>query len=131
MSDRSRGETVLARHIQLTGLPEPERQHRFAKKLGRQFRFDFAWPDRKLAVEVDGATFMLKRSRSQGGRLVPVGRHNRREDLRRSNLAARLGWTVLRYTPDMVLKGEAIRELRDILERGNLAPEVDQVSELR
>jgi very-short-patch-repair endonuclease len=131
MSDRSRGEISLARHIEVTGLPTPERQHRFAKELGRQFRFDFAWPDRKLAVEVDGATFMVKRSRAQRGRLVPVGRHNRREDLRRSNLAARLGWMVLRYTPDMVFKGEAIRELRDILERGHLEPEVGEVPPVR
>jgi very-short-patch-repair endonuclease len=118
----------LARHIELAGLPTPERQHRFAKDLGRQFRFDFAWPDRKLAVEVDGATFMLRRSSKQRGRLVPVGRHNRREDLQRANIAARLGWMVLRYTPDMVFKGEAIRDLRDILERDQTVPGVDQVS---
>ena len=81
------------------------------------FRFDFAWPARKLAVEVDGGKFMLRRSRKQGGRLVPVGSHNRREDLQRQNLAAREGWTVLRYTPDMIEKGEALRDLESIFEK--------------
>jgi len=112
-SARSLGEITLARQIEYEGLPTPERQHFFAKP--RRFRFDFAWPGRMLAVEVDGATFMLKRSRAQHGRLVPVGRHNRREDLRRGNIAARGGWCVLRYTPDMVQRGEAIRELKELL----------------
>lgn len=118
MSERSRGERLLAHHIELEGLPAPDTQHRFAREEGRQFRFDFAWPDRKLAVEVDGGKWLLRRSRKMGGRLVPVGSHSRREDLRRANLAVRLGWSVLRYTPDMVFKGEAIRELKAILNRG-------------
>ena len=113
-SERSRGEAVLAHHIELEGLPAPERQWRFAADQGRKFRFDFAWPAIKLAVEVDGGKFMMRRSRKMGGRLVPVGAHNRREDLQRANLAAKLGWRVLRYMPDMVFKGEAIRDLREV-----------------
>jgi very-short-patch-repair endonuclease len=112
-SARSQGEFTLARQIEYEGLPTPERQFFFARP--RRFRSDFAWPDRMLLVEVDGATFMLRRSRAQHGRLVPVGRHNRREDLRRGNLAARLGFMLLRYTPDMVQRGEAIRDLKEIL----------------
>ncbi len=120
-SKRSEGEAVLAQHISLEGLPEPEQQHYWAKHLRndkghvRMFRFDFAWPERKLAVEVDGGKFMLRRSRAQKGRLVPVGQHNHRDDLRRGNLAALEGWCVLRYTPDQVMSGETIRALKEIL----------------
>ncbi len=113
-SKRSEGEAVLAQHIALEGLPAPEQQYPFAKEVGRRFRFDFAWPAFKLAAEVDGGKFMLRRSRAQKGRLVPVGQHNHRDDLRRGNIAGLLGWTVLRYTPDMVSSGEAIRELKEL-----------------
>jgi len=114
---RSQGEITLSRHIAWEGLPEPELEYHWARDEGRRFRFDFAWPNRLLAVEVDGGKFMIRRSRKQRGRMVVVGAHNRREDLERQNLAARLGWTVLRYTPDMVAKGEAIRELKAMLLR--------------
>ena len=111
---RSQGEITLARHIEWEGLPAPEVEYHFAKDVGRNFRFDFAWPEQKVAAEVDGAKFMLRRSRAQGGRMVPVGAHSRREDLARGNLAAQLGWCVLRFTPDMVSKGEAIQILKEI-----------------
>ena len=108
---RSQGELALARHIQWEGLPEPEEEFPFALEEGRKFRFDFAWPARKLAVEVDGGKHMIRRSR-RDGRPVIVGDHNRPEDLARQNLAALLGWRILRYTPKMVASGEAIRDLK-------------------
>ena len=119
-SKRNEGEAILAHHIQLEGLPTPEQQFCWAKHLRnenghvRMFRFDFAWPDLKVAAEVDGGKFMLRRSRAQKGRLVPVGQHNHRDDLRRGNIAALEGWRVLRYTPDQVMSGEAIRELKTV-----------------
>ena len=119
-SKRNEGETILAQHIALEGLPVPEQQHYWAKHLRnerghvRMFRFDFAWPSRKLAVEVDGGKFLLRRSRAQHGRLVPVGQHNHLDDLRRGNLAALAGWCILRYTPEQVMKGEAIREIKAV-----------------
>ena len=65
----------------------------------------------KLAVEVDGGKHMIRRSR-RDGRPVIVGDHNRPEDLARQNLAALLGWRILRYTPKMVASGEAVRDLK-------------------
>lgn len=111
----SRLEAILAQHIKLEGLPQPELQYRFAKEIGREFRFDFAWPDRKLAAEVDGGRFLLRRSKKQHGRLVPVGYHATVEDYRKMNAAIQLGWRVLKYTDSMVTSGEAVRELRSIL----------------
>jgi len=77
------------------------------------FRFDFAWPDRKLAAEVDGGRFMVRRNAR--GQVVPVGRHNTEKDYEKLNCAALLGWRVLRFTPDMVRKGAALRILKEVL----------------
>lgn len=115
-SPRSQAEAVLTRQIEWAGLPPPEREYRFASHLGRQFRVDYAWPALKLAVEIDGGKFMVRFSRTQG-RVVPVGSHNRAEDLERQNILNRLGWCVLRYDTSMVRKGLAIRELTDLLQR--------------
>ena len=58
------------------------------KKAGLQdWRFDFAWPDSKLAVEIDGGQWMA------GG-----GRHNTDGDRLKLNTAATLGWRVLRFS---------------------------------
>ncbi len=85
-------------------LPEPEREHVFAKP--RRWRFDFAWPARKLAAEVEGGTWVR-------------GRHSRgagmRKDADKYNQAAIMGWYVLRFTGDMVKDGSAIQTVKDAL----------------
>lgn len=69
------------------GLPAPIQQHRFAPP--RRWRFDFAWPDQRLGVEVDG----LKR----GGE---YGRHQRIDgilgDAEKAEAGLLLGWDVYR-----------------------------------
>lgn len=45
-------EQLFAFQVKAAGLPEPEREYRAIK--GRKFRFDFAWVERKLLVEVNG-----------------------------------------------------------------------------
>ena len=65
----------------------------------RDFRFDFAWPDDKLAVEVDGGTFS-------------GGRHTRgagyAADAEKLNEAVLRGWKVLRVTSKQVEDGSAL-----------------------
>lgn len=96
----------LAGQIALAGLPTPETEIRFHPS--RRWRFDFGWPDRKLALEVDGATWTQ-------------GRHTRgagvESDCEKFSEAAILGWRVLRVTTGMVASGAALtlieRALRD------------------
>lgn len=75
---------------------EWEREFRFAPP--RKWRFDFAWPKIRLAVEVEGATWAQ-------------GRHTRgsgfESDLEKYNTAALMGWTVLRFTTKQAKSGEA------------------------
>lgn len=65
----------------------------------RKWRFDFAFPERMIAVEIEGATWVN-------------GRHNRgagmEEDMVKYNEAARLGWKLFRFSTGMVKKGKAI-----------------------
>lgn len=75
-----------------------EREYAFHPS--RRWRFDFAIPDRKLAIEIEGLMW------------GEVGRHQRPEgymsDCRKYNEAQLLGWVVLRFTHGMVESAEAI-----------------------
>ena len=99
-------EDRFALQLKAHGLPLPEREYRFHDT--RLWRFDFAWPDRQVAVEIDGATW------SQG-------RHNRgagfEADAEKLNAAAALGWRVFRYTAMRIRSGCAVMEIRVQLER--------------
>ena len=57
----------------------------------RKWRFDFAIPEYKIAIEIDGGVWNY-------------GRHNRAQgylaDMKKFNAAASLGWIVLKFTPD-------------------------------
>lgn len=117
-TSRSQYELQLGRLIQLAGLPEPELQFMFAREYGRLYRWDFAWVDRKLAVEVDGGRFMGRGGQGQVmSRTAPLGYHGSVEDNRKRNLANLLGWTMLVYSPEMIRSNEAITELKIALEK--------------
>jgi hypothetical protein len=70
---------------------QPAREYHFHPS--RDWRFDFAFPERLVAVEIEGATFA-------------GGRHSRgagfRDDCHKYNAAAGLGWRVFRFTTDMI-----------------------------
>lgn len=73
------------------------REYRFHPT--RKWRFDFAHPEQKLAVEIEGAIWTQ-------------GRHTRgsgfKADMEKYNEAALLGWKVLRFDGEAVRKGLAI-----------------------
>lgn len=83
--------------LRILSLPLPEREHAF--HASRRWRFDFAWPDRLLAVELEGGSWV-------------GGRHGRgagtAKDCEKYNAAATDGWAVLRFTTDMVRSGQAV-----------------------
>jgi len=74
------------------GMLPPEEEYNFDSEIGRRHRFDFAWPDRKIAVEVEGNAW-----HTAGG-----GRHMQDSDMEKYNIAAVLGWRVLRFSPGML-----------------------------
>jgi len=76
------------------GGPPPEREWRFHPT--RLFRFDFAWPDAMIAVEIEGGIH------EGAGR----GRHMRQEgfatDCVKYNEASFLSWRVWRIPPALI-----------------------------
>ena len=99
----SRLEATLALHLRAAGLnPEPEfRFHR-----PRRWRFDFAFPGQKVAIECEGGTFS-------------AGRHTRGKgfalDCEKYNQAALDGWTLLRFTSQMIQSSEALAQIEQAL----------------
>lgn len=88
----SSGEVLLLQLLRAAGVPRPERQVR----VGR-YRFDLAWPDLRVAVELDGDHH---RDRQQ-----------LRVDDRKQNEAVLAGWLVLRFTWDRIASApEAVVE---------------------
>ena len=88
---RSELERVFERALEFCDAPAFVVEHRFAPP--RRWRFDFAWPGKLIAVEIDGGTY-------SGGRHVRGAGYAR--DCEKLNRAAELGWRVLRFTGDMV-----------------------------
>lgn len=83
------------------GISEPETEWKFHPV--RHWRFDFAWPQKKLALEVEGGVWTN-------------GRHNRGQgfvnDMSKYNSAALLGWRVLRTTPTRLTDLETIAMIK-------------------
>lgn len=73
----------------------------------RKWRFDFAFPDRKVAVECEGGTWN-------------GGRHTRGSgfaaDCEKYNAAAAAGWFVFRFDGNAVKSGEAVRFMLAVLQ---------------
>lgn len=97
-------EAHLAFQCKALGLPAPELEHHFAKP--RRWRFDLAWPDRKLAAEVDGGIWTN-------------GRHTRGKgyeaDCEKICAAGVRGWVVLRFPVSWVKSGRAVGILSEAL----------------
>ena len=94
-------ERLLYAQIEQVRIPLPTLEHRFHSV--RRWRFDFAWIDHKLAVEVEGATWARGRHTRGGGFEA---------DCEKYNAAVLLGWRVLRFTGGMVEDGRAIKTIK-------------------
>ncbi len=93
---------LLALQLAGAGIGGWERELRFAPH--RRWRFDYAWPQQLVALEIEGGTWV-------------TGRHNRplgfARDLDKYNAAALLGWRLLRVTPAQVEDGSALGLVED------------------
>ena len=75
---------------------------------GRQWRFDFWFPDAGIAVEVEGGTKFGKSRHSRGDGFE--------EDCRKYNAASLAGIRLLRFTTRQVKSGEAVDTIRKALQ---------------
>lgn len=95
--------------LKATGqIPGWEEEFFFAKP--RKWKADFAWPDHRLLLEVEGGTWV-------------AGRHSRgagyANDCEKYNHAQLLGYRVLRATTEQVTKGLAINWILRALKQVN------------
>lgn len=88
------------------GLPCPVVEHPFAKEQGRKWRFDYAWPEHRIALEVEGGVWI-------------AGRHTRGsgfvKDMEKYNQAAVLGWRVLKVQPRDLCTAETVEMLKQVI----------------
>lgn len=99
-------EETLLLQIRLAGLPEPETEYRFHPT--RKWRFDLAFPAEKLAVEVEGGSWVRGRHTTGSGF---------EEDCRKYAEAAILGWRLIRVTGHLIESGEALAFIERALKR--------------
>lgn len=100
----SKYEVLFYQQLLAAELEPPDREARFHPT--RKWKIDFAWPDRKIGVEIEGLTWH-------------AGRHTRgsgfEKDCEKYGEAVILGWRILRVTADMVVDGRAIEMTRRLM----------------
>ena len=98
-------EEELAWQMHCMGLPEAVQEYRFCE---RRWRFDFAYPDKMIAIEVEGGTWA-------------GGRHSRgagfQGDCEKYNEATVLGWKILRFTSGMINSTNAVDTIKRLLDK--------------
>lgn len=90
-------EAHLLFQMRAVGIPEMKREYEFHPD--RKWRFDFADPKIKLAVEVEGGVYSRGRHTRGSGFI---------QDCAKYNEAALLGWRVLRIPGPLVESGEGL-----------------------
>lgn len=95
----SRLERMMVQQLTLTKAPDYIREHQFDTE--RKWRFDFAWPVMKIAIEVEGGVHRIK-GRFKG-------------DIEKYNEAMLQGWSVIRVAQDEIKGGRAIAWLERLI----------------
>lgn len=98
---KSVGEETLALHLRCAEIPF---EREVALVPGRRWRWDFVVAD--LAIEIHGGTWM-RGAHSRGA--------GQARDYAKSNAAVKLGYRPLAYSTEMVVSGEAERDIRELL----------------
>ena len=104
-ADSDKLEQALLTQVKQVGIPTPVRQYKISEERG--YIWDFAWPNYKLLVEVQGGTW------TQGAHARPGGITR---DCEKLNLAVLHGWYQLNFTSDMIKKGHAAKTILRYME---------------
>lgn len=92
-------------HIILESIyPTYQKEYRFHNI--RRWRFDFAYPDEKIAFEYEGIYSKMSGHTTWKGFAG---------DCEKYNYAQELGWKVYRFTWDMLQKGETVDFIKKVL----------------
>ena len=105
MSEGRKGDMLQTVLLDLADL-HPVTEYSFAKTIGRRWRFDIALLEPRIAIEVDGGTWM-------GGRHTTGRGHQ--SDAEKRNAAAVMGWRVLTYNRVMIARGDVRRDVDAVI----------------
>ena len=97
-------EETLLFYLRINDMPAPAPEYKFHPR--RRWRFDMAWPDEMLAVEIEGGVW-------SGGRHTTGAGFS--ADCEKYNEASLLGWRIIRVTGDHIENGAAIDWIRRAL----------------
>jgi very-short-patch-repair endonuclease len=127
--DRQKYSREFLVQIKNAGLQEPASEYRFHPV--RLWRLDFAYPEKKIAIEIDGGGWgrpvFCNRCRQPvtrfvNGRSYPVregGRHHTAKgaenDNEKKNTLAEMGWRVLTFNPKHIREKSAIESLKKLI----------------
>jgi len=103
--------------VKRAGLPEPRREYYFARPQ-RRWRFDYAWPDQKLALEVEGGAWTNGRHTRGAGFLADIAKYND---------ATLRGWRLLRVSPSQLIDLQTMTMLERALRSVPSVPSVSTV----
>ena len=92
------------RLLRSVGLPVPVREHRFHPV--RRWRFDYAWPEQRVALEVEGGVWTGGRHTRGAGFLG---------DIEKYNAAVVDGWRVVRVVPGKLCARATVGMLEALL----------------
>lgn len=94
-------------HLASLGLDQGlQREYRFHPV--RRWRFDFAWPGRMLAMEIQGGIWL-------GGRGGHTSGSGVTRDCKKGLDAVLMGWRVIYATPAMIRSGELVQAVDKLL----------------
>ena len=96
-------EDRLALHLRAHKIPHT----REARLPGRLFRWDFAFPEHKLMVEVHGGIWRTKGAHNTGTAI--------KRDAEKGAYAAGLGWRTFAVTGDQIDSGKAVEWIKTAL----------------
>ena len=104
LKDYAAERAAVAKLFEDAGLPLPVPEHRFHPT--RLWRFDYAWPAEKIAVEVEGGIWTGGRHINPAGFIA---------DLEKYNAAAVLGWRIIRMTPKSIATLISVHLVREAM----------------
>jgi hypothetical protein len=97
--------SLFPAYCKAAGLPVPVAEYRFT--MLRRWRFDWAWPTHRIALEVQGGIFIRGRH-SRGAALL--------KEWEKLNTAAGLGYRILYCQPQDLLTEQTLNYLRAALD---------------
>ncbi len=98
-------EAALLYYLRVGGLPAPVTQYKAVE--GRRWVWDFAYPEQRLLIEVQGGIWMERGGHNTGNGL--------QRDYEKNNAAVLAGWRVLYFSREMIEDLRAVEVVRAAL----------------